>query len=93
MTADSHNLLVLYAAATGGYALSVVLMSYEMSRKIANTGWFQLVISGLVVVGITMFHNTLRDVIVVQQVLMVVLFLAVAVPFVRARSISFRRAA
>jgi O-antigen/teichoic acid export membrane protein len=92
-TGESHNLLVLYAAATGGYALSVVLMSYEMSRKIANTGWFQLVISGLVVIGITMFHNTLRDVIVVQQVLMVVLFLAVAVPFVRSRRISFRRAA
>jgi O-antigen/teichoic acid export membrane protein len=82
---DSHNLLVLYAAATGGYALSVVLMSYEMSRRIANTGWFQLVISGLVVIGITLYHNTLRDVIVVQQVLMVVLFLAVAIPFIRAR--------
>lgn len=82
---DANHLLVLYAAATGGYALSVVLMAYEMSRKIANTGWFQLVISGLVVAGISMFHNTLRDVIVVQQVLMVVLFLAVAVPFVRTR--------
>jgi len=82
---DSSNLLLLYAAATGGYALSVVLMAYEMSRRIANTGWFQLVISGLVVLGITLFHNTLRDVIVVQQVLMAVLFFAVAVPFLRAR--------
>jgi O-antigen/teichoic acid export membrane protein len=90
---DSHSLLVLYAAATGGYALSVVLMAYEMSRRIANTGWFQLVISGLVVIGITMFHNTLRDVIVVQQVLMVVLFLAVAVPFIRARRLQLRGAA
>jgi O-antigen/teichoic acid export membrane protein len=91
--ADTNNLLVLYAAATGGYALSVVLMAYEMSRRIANTGWFQLVISGLVVIGITMFHNTLRDVIVVQQVLMAVLFLAVAVPFVRTRWFLLRGAA
>ena len=90
---DSNNLLVLYAIATGGYALSVVLMAYEMSRRIANTGWFQLVISGLVVLGITMFHNTLRDVIVVQQVLMAVLFLAVAVPFFRARRITTQGAA
>jgi hypothetical protein len=86
-------LLVLYAAATGGYALSVVLMAYEMSRRIANTGWLQLVISGLVVIGITLFHNTLRDVIVVQQVLMAVLFLAVAVPFVRTRRVAIRGAA
>jgi O-antigen/teichoic acid export membrane protein len=90
---DTHNLLVLYAAATGGYALSVVLMAYEMSRRIANTGWFQLVISAFVVIGITMFHNTLRDVIVVQQVLMVVLFLAVAVPFIRTRLVPIRGAA
>jgi O-antigen/teichoic acid export membrane protein len=90
---DTHNLLVLYAAATGGYALSVVLMAYEMSRRIANTGWLQLVISGLVVIGITLFHNTLRDVIVVQQVLMAVLFLAVAVPFVRTRRVAIRGAA
>ena len=84
---DSNHLLVLYAAATGGYALSVVLMAYEMSRRIANTGWLQLVISGLVVIGISLFHDTLRDVIVVQQVLMAVLFLAVAVPFVRTRRV------
>jgi O-antigen/teichoic acid export membrane protein len=90
---DSSHLLLLYAVATGGYALSVVLMAYEMSRRIANTGWFQLVISALVVLGITLFHNTLRDVIVVQQVLMAVLFLAVAVPFVRARRIRTQGAA
>jgi O-antigen/teichoic acid export membrane protein len=89
----AENLLMLRTLATAGYALSVVLMTYEMSRRIANTGWFQLVISGLVVVGITMFHNTLRDVIVVQQVLMVVLFLAVAVPFIRARRSPIRGAA
>lgn len=87
---QTHNLLVLYAAATGGYALSVVLMAYEMSRRIANTGWLQLVVSGLVVIGITLFHGTLREVIVVQQVLMALLFVAVAVPFVLARRHSIR---
>ena len=34
----AESLFGLYAAATGLYALSVVLMTYEMSRRIANTG-------------------------------------------------------
>ena len=82
---EANNLLMWRTLATAGYAMSVVLMTYEMSRRIANTGWFQLAISGFVVLGITLFHNTLRDVILVQQVLMAVLFLAVTVPFVRTR--------
>ena len=57
------------AAATGVYAIAVVLITYEMSRRIANTGWLQLVVSGLIVLGITWFHSTLLEVIVVQQVL------------------------
>src|SRR5581483_4210758 len=36
---SAEPLLSLYAVATGLYALAVVLMTYEMSRKIANTGW------------------------------------------------------
>jgi len=40
-------LLALYAAATGLYSLSVVLIAYEMSRRIANTGWLQLIFSAL----------------------------------------------
>ena len=42
------------AAATGVYAIAVVLITYEMSRRIANTGWLQLVVSGLIVLGITL---------------------------------------
>jgi O-antigen/teichoic acid export membrane protein len=76
-------LLSMNAAATGVYAIAVVLITYEMSRRIANTGWLQLVVSGLIVLGITMFHSTLLEVIVVQQVLRIVLLLAVAFPFVR----------
>jgi O-antigen/teichoic acid export membrane protein len=76
-------LLSMNAAATGVYAIAVVLITYEMSRRIANTGWLQLVVSGLIVLGITWFHSTLLEVIVVQQVLRIVLLLAVAFPFVK----------
>jgi O-antigen/teichoic acid export membrane protein len=91
--AGADNLLLLRTIATAGYVWSVVMMTYEMSRRIANTGWFQLVIAGMVVVGIALFHNTLWQVIALQQVLMGVLFLAVAVPFVRARIVRTRGAA
>ncbi len=86
--AASHgldSLLMLYAAATGAYSLAVVLMAYEMSRKLANSGWIQLAFSGAIVLGITAFHSTLKQVIVVQLVLMVVLFIAAALPFFRIR--------
>jgi len=77
------SLMSLYAAATGVYSLSVVLMAYEMSRKIANTGWMQLAISAAIMVGITLFHSDLRQVVVVQLVLMVVLLMIVSLPFFR----------
>src|SRR5437016_989876 len=53
------SLLVLYAATTGIYSLSVVLMSYEISRKIGNVSWLQLGISGAIVVGIYLLHSNL----------------------------------
>lgn len=80
------SLLVLYAVTTGIYSLSVVLMSYEISRKIGNATWVQLGISAAIVAGIYMFHSTLETVIMVQLVLMVALLLMVAVPFLRAGS-------
>lgn len=79
------NLLMLRTLATGGYALSVVLMTYEMSRRIANTGWFQLAVAGCIVVGISLFHNSLHEVILLQQLLMGFLLISVAALFVRAR--------
>ena len=78
-----NTLMSLYAAATGAYSLAVVLMAYEMSRKIANTGWMQLAISGAIMIGITLFHADLRQVVVVQLVLMVVLLMIVSIPFFR----------
>ncbi|HUR36351.1 MAG TPA: oligosaccharide flippase family protein [Terriglobales bacterium] len=80
---EAEPLLSLYATATGLYALSVVLMTYEMSRRIANTGWLQLMFSGLMVLGIGIFHSTLRDVVQVQLVIMTLLLFAVSIPFLR----------
>lgn len=75
-------LLVLYALSAGVYSLSVVLIAYEMSRKIANTGWVQLVVGGAVITGIYLFHSSLAQVIWVQIVMMAVLVLCVAIPYI-----------
>ena len=85
-------LLTMNAVATGTYALSVVLMTYEMSRRIANTGWLQLVVSGLVVAGVAAFHDSLLEVIVVQQILRVLLFVAVSIPFFARGKVSVQEA-
>ncbi len=76
-------LLILYAVTTGIYSLSSVLITYEMSRKIANTSWVQLAFSGALVLGICAFHQGLRQVILVQLVLMILLFVLVALPLLR----------
>jgi O-antigen/teichoic acid export membrane protein len=75
-------LLALYAAATCIYSLSVVIIAYEMSYKIANTGWVQLAFSGALIAGIYLFHSSLQQVIWVQLVLMTLLLIVVAAPFV-----------
>jgi len=79
--ADFRHLLILYALSTAVYSLSVVLIAYEMSRKIANTGWFQLLIGAAVVGGIYVFHSSLAEVIWVQVVMMTVLVLCVSIPY------------
>jgi hypothetical protein len=81
--AHADELLGIYAAATAIYAMSVVLIAYEMSRRIANTGWLQLVISGMTVLGIAIFHESLHQVIVVQIVTMTILLVLVSTPFLR----------
>src|SRR5207245_7206702 len=77
------SLLLLYAATTGIYSLGVVLMSYEISRKIGNVSWLQLGFSGAIILGIYLFHGTLQDVIIVQLVVMMLLLISVSVPFFR----------
>jgi O-antigen/teichoic acid export membrane protein len=75
-------LLSLYAVTTVVYCLSVVMITYEMSYKIANTSWIQLAFSGLLVAGLCEFHSSLRQVILVQLILMVALLILVASPFI-----------
>lgn len=85
--AGEHNfyssLLVLYATTTALYALSVVLMTYEISRKIGNVSWMQLGFSLAIIVAIYLFHGSLKTVITDQLVLMMVLLFIVSVPFLR----------
>jgi O-antigen/teichoic acid export membrane protein len=76
------SLLPLCAAMAGVYSLSVVLIAYEMSRRIANTAWFQLAAAIAIVAGIFLFHSTLTQVVLVQLVLMTILLAMVAVVLV-----------
>lgn len=79
----ADSLLSLYAISTALYALAMVLITYEMSRKIANTGWLQLVFSGAIILAISMFHSDLRQVIYVQILLKVLMLVLVSLPFLR----------
>ena len=74
-------LLALYAITTVIYSLSAVIITFEMSYKIANTSWVQLLFSGVLIAGICRYHASLRQVILVQLVLMVALLICVSVPF------------
>lgn len=83
---ESHNLsflLAFYATATVIYSLSVVLMTYEMSHRIANTIWLQLAISGAIVLGIIRYHHSLYQVIFVQFILMTGMLVLVALPLLK----------
>jgi O-antigen/teichoic acid export membrane protein len=75
------SLLALYAITTVIYSLSVVIVTFEMSYKISNSSWVQLAFSGVLIAGICRFHASLPEVIIVQLVLMIVLFVFVAIPF------------
>lgn len=76
-------LLVLYAIATGIYSLSSVIITYEMSRRIANTSWVQLAFSGSLVLGICVLHHDLSQVIFERLALMLILLVFVALPLLR----------
>jgi O-antigen/teichoic acid export membrane protein len=78
---DLSYLLALFAATTVIYCLSAVIITFEMSYKIANTSLVQLAFSAVLIGGIYLFHSTLREVILVQMYLMIVLFVFVALPF------------
>lgn len=76
-------LLILYAVTAGVYSLASVIITHEMSRKIANTGWLQLAFSGGLALGVCLLHQTLRQVILVQLVLMLALLFLLAIPLFR----------
>ena len=78
--ASFPSLLASYSVMTSIYSVAVVLLTYEMSRRIANATWIQLAFSGLLPAGIVFFHQSLQQVILVQLLLMVGLLLAVSVP-------------
>jgi O-antigen/teichoic acid export membrane protein len=78
------EVLPLCAAMAGVYSLSVVLITYEMSHRVANTAWVQLGAALAVVAGIFWFHSSLTEVVLVQLVIMAALLGVVALaPFVR----------
>jgi O-antigen/teichoic acid export membrane protein len=74
-------LLFLYAVTTLIYCLSVVVMTYEMSYKIANTTWYQLIFSAALIAAICKYHGSLQQVIMVQLVVLIVFLVVVAIPF------------
>ena len=74
-------LMAFYAVATVIYSLGAVIITFEMSYKIANTSWIQLAFSGVLIGGICAFHSSLREVVLVQLFLMLLLFVLVAFPF------------
>jgi O-antigen/teichoic acid export membrane protein len=74
-------LMTMYAIATVVYSLAAVIITFEMSYKIANTSWVQLAFSGILIAGICGFHHSLREVVLAQLILMLLLFVLVAFPF------------
>lgn len=78
---DVSYLLALYALTTVVFSLSTVIITFEMSYKIANTSWVQLVFGIVIIASICQFHSSLRQVILVQLVLLAALVICVALPF------------
>ncbi len=74
-------LMAMYGIATVVYSLGAVIITFEMSYKIVSTSWVQLAFSGVLIGGISAFHSSLREVVLVQLVLMLLLFVLVALPF------------
>ena len=74
------GLLTEYAFMTGIYCIAVVIMMYEISRRISTAAWVQLGASGLLAGSIWFFHRSLAQVILVQMFVMSGLLIVVAIP-------------
>jgi O-antigen/teichoic acid export membrane protein len=75
------TLLILRAVTAGVFAISSVIITHEISRKVGSTSWVQLAFSGIFIAGICTFHETLRQVVLIQLVLMLALLAVLIVPF------------
>jgi O-antigen/teichoic acid export membrane protein len=80
---QAEPLLILYATSTAAYALSAMLMAYEMSHRVINTAWLQVVAGILVFVGVYLFHSSLHEVVLVLITIMVMLLITTSVAFLR----------
>jgi O-antigen/teichoic acid export membrane protein len=77
------TLLTQYAVMTGVYSMAVVIMMYEISRRIGTAAWVQLGASLGLAIGIWIRHDSLSQVIFVQFVIMCALLVVVTVPLFR----------
>jgi len=75
------TLLILRAVTAGVFAISSVIITHEISRKVGSTSWVQLAFSGIFIAGICAFHETLRQVVLIQLMLMLALLAVLIVPF------------
>jgi hypothetical protein len=73
-------LLTEYAVMTGIYCLAVVIMMYEISRRVGTAAWLQLAASVSLTGAIWIYHNSLAQVILVQVFVMSGLLVAVTIP-------------
>ena len=85
VVAPFSSLLTQYAVMTGIYCVAVVIMMYEISRRIGTVAWLQLGASIILTAAIWRYHQSLSQVIFVQLVVMSLLLLLVTVPLFRAR--------
>jgi O-antigen/teichoic acid export membrane protein len=76
-------LLTQYAVMTGIYCVAVVVMMYEISRRIGTAAWVQFGASALMAAAIWRYHNSLSQVILVQLFVMCGLLVTVTIPLFR----------
>ena len=77
------SLLTQYAVMTGIYSIAVVIMMYEISRRISTAAWVQLGASVLLSGAIWRYHDSLSQVIVVQMFVMCGLLVVITIPIFR----------
>jgi O-antigen/teichoic acid export membrane protein len=83
-TAASFSaLLTEYAVMTAVYCIAVVVMMYEISRRIGTAAWVQLGASILLTGAIWRYHGSLSQVILVQVFVMCGLLVVVTIPLFR----------